>query len=87
MVLYPAYARPNPYMSLQSDKLSIISWLSRLQDEEIIQRLYFLMQRREQTPLSPQQQQVLEGRLKEDGAGKMEFISWEQAKTNIKNKS
>ena len=74
-------------MNLQHDKLRIISWLSRIEDEAVVQRLYFLMQSHLHAPLSSQQQQVLDGRLNADDANKLSFVSWEEAKANIRKKS
>jgi hypothetical protein len=72
-------------MDIQTLKLDLIQWLTRLKDKNILEKINAIKDKDEE--LSPENQIELEKRLSKHKRGEMRFKSWDAAKASIRKRS
>ena len=72
-------------MDVAATKLTLIQWLTELQDQSVLEKLVDF--RQQNSDLSTEQQKVLDHRIKRYEASEMKFNSWDTVKERIRNRS
>lgn len=72
-------------MDIQSVKIDLIHWLSKLEDMSVLEQIQGLKEEQEKSfQLSDEQERELEGRLERHENGEMRFSSWDAVKKRVR---
>ena len=75
-------------MDVQTIKIDLIHWLTRLEDKEVLKQLQGLKEQQESAfELSSEQKKELDGRLEKYGSGEMEFSPWNTVKDRVRKRA